>query len=64
MRATNQFPNSHRVPRVSPWKTARCPLYQIRLDRSGYRSAIEDDGDRRRSQSTLWAKILAARSTF
>ncbi|MEG4589543.1 hypothetical protein QUA54_30650 [Microcoleus sp. MOSTC5] len=39
IRATNQFPNSHKVLRVSPWKTARCPLYQIRLDRSGYRSA-------------------------
>ncbi|MEG4502921.1 hypothetical protein QUA81_06225 [Microcoleus sp. F6_B4] len=39
-------------------------MYQIRLDRWGYGSAIEDDGDRRRSQSTLWAKILTARSTF
>ncbi|MEG3958623.1 hypothetical protein QT982_24695 [Microcoleus sp. herbarium2] len=40
------------------------PIVSNQARASGYRSALEDDGARRRSQSTLWAKILAARSTF
>ncbi|MEG4044309.1 hypothetical protein [Microcoleus sp. Pol17_C1] len=48
IRATNQLPNSHRLLRVSLWKTGRCRLYQIRLDRSGFCSpavtiALRDD---------------------
>ncbi|MBD0392815.1 MAG: hypothetical protein ICV52_02780, partial [Microcoleus sp. C1-bin4] len=61
MRATNQFNSPtatecREFPRGKP-RDAHC--IKLGRDRSGYRSAIEDDRDRRRSQSTLWAKILA-----
>ncbi|MBD0340513.1 MAG: hypothetical protein ICV61_06345 [Microcoleus sp. Co-bin12] len=64
IRATNQFPNSHRVPDRFPVENRVMPIVSNQVRASGYRSAIEDDGDRTRSQSTVWAKILAVRSTF